>query len=93
MTNMAAIQKFWQRCGRPYMRAGSTGKRRPDRKPSAHKLRDAATPSELAAHRAAIEHDYFRGNMERIQLVREAAAEFDRAMANKRRDRGRRKKS
>lgn len=54
------------------------------------------SPSEIAAHRARIEHDYIRGNPRRLQMLREAAAEFDAAITKVReaaRKRGRPRKT
>jgi hypothetical protein len=56
------------------------GRRRQQSPGVAHRLKDAKTPSALAAHRAALEHDYFRGNPVRVAALREAAADFDALM-------------
>lgn len=49
--------------------------------PSARQLNGSGAQTALAAHRAKLEHDYFRGNPVRVRLLREAAAAFDDLMA------------
>lgn len=82
----AATETFWREVRLRHRKVKESDRARARRlaegQPrAAHRLKSAETPTALAAHRAALEHDYFRGNPRRLQLLREAAALFDDMMA------------